>query len=119
MPATPTPHCAFLNRFLQSERTIITICAWARTGIHFVATRGLKNCSPLQHREPRGDPRFEKIVAPLGRGVCIALRCAERRGLGHFLCNAAQTFGKKWETVCVYGLPGAKATNPKQTKKIT
>jgi hypothetical protein len=29
----------------------------------------------------------------------------------------AQTFGKKWETVCVFGLPGTKATNTNQKKK--
>jgi hypothetical protein len=32
------------------------------------------------------------------------------------LCNAAQTFGKEWETVCVSGLPGTTTTNPNQEK---
>ena len=33
----------------------------------------------------------------------------------HFLCNAAESFGKEWETVCVSGLPRTTATN--QNKK--
>jgi len=32
--------------------------------------------------------------------------------LHYFFCNAVQTFGKKRETVCVFGLPGTKTTNP-------
>jgi hypothetical protein len=35
-----------------------------------------------------------------------------------FFCNAAQSFGKKRETVCVSGLPGTKTTNPKQKGRI-
>ena len=35
-----------------------------------------------------------------------------------FLCNAAQSFGKEWETVCASGLTGTTATNPKQEKEI-
>ena len=34
------------------------------------------------------------------------------------LCNAAQSFGKEWETVCVSGLPGTKTTNPKLERKL-
>jgi hypothetical protein len=37
----------------------------------------------------------------------------------NFLCNAAQTFGKKWETVSVSRLPRTRTTNPKQEKEIT
>ena len=66
MPASATPHCAPSSRFLlQSESTGITSCVCTRNGIHFVATRALKKCSRLLHRKPRGDPRFEKIVASL------------------------------------------------------
>jgi hypothetical protein len=36
----------------------------------------------------------------------------------NFLCNVAESFGKKWETVCVSGVPKTKATNPKQEKEI-
>jgi hypothetical protein len=36
----------------------------------------------------------------------------------NFPCNAAQNFGKEWETVCVSGLPGTTAANPKQQKEI-
>ena len=35
-----------------------------------------------------------------------------------FLCNAAESFGKERETVCVSGSPGTTATNPKLEKKI-
>src|SRR6266516_2224648 len=35
----------------------------------------------------------------------------------NFLCNAAQTFGKEWETVCVSGLPRTTATNPNKKRK--
>jgi hypothetical protein len=35
----------------------------------------------------------------------MALHHAERSGSRHFLCNGAQTFGKKWETVRTSGLP--------------
>ena len=66
MPASATPHCASSSSFLlQSESTGITSCVCTRTGIHFVATRALKKCSRLLNRKPRGDPRFEKIVASL------------------------------------------------------
>jgi len=34
-------------------------------------------------------------------GWCIALRQAERCRFRHFFCNAAQSFGKEWETVYV------------------
>ena len=34
----------------------------------------------------------------------------------NFLCNAAQSFGKEWETVCVSGFTGTKATKPKTRK---
>src|SRR5438552_485161 len=34
----------------------------------------------------------------------------------NFLCNAAQSFGKEWETVCVSGSPGTTARNPKTRK---
>src|SRR6266550_5512603 len=50
---------------------------------------------------------------PARSGRCIA----PRRGPRHFFCNAAQSFGKEWETVCVSGLPRTKTTNPKQEKK--
>src|SRR6266480_2492182 len=35
----------------------------------------------------------------------------------NFLRNAAQTFGKEWETVCVYRITRTTATNPKQEKE--
>jgi hypothetical protein len=35
-----------------------------------------------------------------------------------FLCNAAESFGKERETVCVSGSPGTTATNPEQEKEI-
>jgi hypothetical protein len=42
---------------------------------------------------------------------------AGRTGSSHFFCNAAQSFGKERETVCVSGLPRTTATNPKQEKE--
>ena len=64
MPASATPHCASSSSFLlKSESTLITICAWARTGIHFVATRALKKSSPLLAPKTAAVP--EKSIAVL------------------------------------------------------
>src|SRR6266513_4531353 len=35
----------------------------------------------------------------------------------NFLCNAAQSFGKEWETVCVSGLPRTTATTQNKKRK--
>jgi hypothetical protein len=57
----------------------------------------------------------EKLTAFLELESAIAIAASAP----NFLCNAAQTFGKKWETVSVSGLPRTTATNPKQEKEIT
>ena len=64
MPASATPHCASSSSFLlQSESTGITICVCTRTGIHFVATRALKKCSPSSPPKTAAVP--EKSIAIL------------------------------------------------------
>ena len=42
---------------------------------------------------------------------------ARGRAGSNFLCHAAQSFGKEWETVCVSGLTRAKATTKKAKKE--
>ena len=51
-------------------------------------------------------------------GRCIALRHAETyRCSRHFLCNAAQSFGEEWETVC-FPETENEDHKPKTRKKI-
>jgi hypothetical protein len=79
----------------------------------------------------RGDPRFEKLVASLAPSssivaapLCRALKRVDTaiprpRDRGNsspaIFCNAAETFGKEWETVCVSGLTRTKTTTTKVT----
>src|SRR5437016_1981390 len=92
--------------------TILPANSWLSPSVLRAAIRASKKSSPPSHRN-----RSPGCSRPARSGRWIALRHAERCGSRHFLCNAAQSFGKEWETVCVSVLPRTKTTNPKQERK--